>query len=816
MKRLLSLLLAIALLVGILPIQTSAASKPSITTQPKSVTAYVNTTAKFTVKATDADSYQWQYRTSATGTWKNTTATGAKTATLSVPASTSRSGYQYRCKVTNETGTVNSSAATLTVKETPVITTQPKGVTASVGTTAKFTVKAAGAKSYQWQYRTSSSASWKATTATGAKTATLSVPVTAAKNGYQYRCRVTNAVGTTNSNAATLTVKITTPEITEHPIDAITELGNTAKFTVKAAGAVTYQWLYCTTGTWKNATATGNKTATLSVSITESRNGYQYRCKMINAADEAFYSNAVTLTAHSTLPLTVVTQPENVIGATNDRVSFHVEVDGGKAPYTYRWQYHANYTSDDRFYNIYDNTFYSGTDTDTLTLTVVYSDYNNPSFYRCVITDADGNTVYSNQARVTNPLRVRTQPTDAIALVGEDAIFTVEPVGGSTPYNYQWQYGTADSDGNIVYTDIPTGAWAYGTLTNRLYFTVSEDKFDAEYRCVITDKNGDTAISDSAKIIRNPLSISTQPTDAVGKAPGSTATFSVVPEGGTAPYTYNWMYICDGMSGYDDVGSWASVSDNTLSLTVQDAYISAHYRFCCVITDANGYQITSESVRIVPPLKITTHPQGRITVANDFTVFQVGVTGDLDTCKYQWQYKTSEMTDFVNMSRFYWAADCTSDTLSVFVTQIHYMGDYQFRCVITDAAGQSVTTRAASLLVHDYQTTGSNTLMNDILYQPVSASGQIGDYLTFELEMDGRGGYAPYSFSWQVYNDNVWMEISHTEFDVYSQGHATYGIAELNYCVNTNDGLLDKPLRCVITDSTGAVDVTDIFYATLA
>ena len=44
--------------------------------------------------------------------------------------------------------------------------------------------------------------------ATGCKTATLSIEATAGRNGYQYRCVITDATGATvNSSAATLTVK---------------------------------------------------------------------------------------------------------------------------------------------------------------------------------------------------------------------------------------------------------------------------------------------------------------------------------------------------------------------------------------------------------------------------------------------------------------------------------------------------------------------------------------------------------------------------------------------------------------------------------
>ena len=184
------------------------AKTPSITAQPKSTSVKSGTTATFTVAATGGGlSYQWQYRTSSSDTWKSSTLTGAKTTSLSVKAETYRSGYQYRCKVTNAAGTAYSNAATLTVLSAPAITTQPVSKTANEGATAKFTVAASGGSlSYQWQYRTSSSDTWKESTTSGCKTAALSITAEAYRNGYQYRCKVKNTLGTVYSKAATLKV----------------------------------------------------------------------------------------------------------------------------------------------------------------------------------------------------------------------------------------------------------------------------------------------------------------------------------------------------------------------------------------------------------------------------------------------------------------------------------------------------------------------------------------------------------------------------------------------------------------------------------
>lgn len=96
---------------------------PTITSHPSNVTTSAST-ATFKVTATGAESYQWQFRTSSSGTWANITNSaysGITTATLSVPTS-GRSGYQYRCKVTNAAGTVYSNSATLTVEQTPAQT----------------------------------------------------------------------------------------------------------------------------------------------------------------------------------------------------------------------------------------------------------------------------------------------------------------------------------------------------------------------------------------------------------------------------------------------------------------------------------------------------------------------------------------------------------------------------------------------------------------------------------------------------------------------------------------------------------------------
>ena len=270
-------------------------AKINITAQPKDIAAKVGETAKFTVTATGAGlKYQWQYYTGSK--WANSGMTGNKTAALSVPVTVARNGQKYRCVITDANGkTATSNAAKLTAK--PAITTQPADKSAKVGETVKFTVKAEGVNiTYRWQYRTSSTGTWKNSGATGCSTATLSIEATAARNGYQYRCVVEDANGNKAiSNAATLTIK---PAITTQPKSATAAAGATVNFTVKATGAgLTYRWQYkAPDGTWKNSGATGYNTATLTVKPTAGMNGYQYRCVIVDANGTKLISSAATLT----------------------------------------------------------------------------------------------------------------------------------------------------------------------------------------------------------------------------------------------------------------------------------------------------------------------------------------------------------------------------------------------------------------------------------------------------------------------------------------------------------------------------------------
>ena len=274
------------------------ATKPSITTQPQSVTVNAGQPVTMSVKASGTGlKYQWQYSTDGGSTWTNNTCTGYNKASMSFTVSAGFNGRQYRCVVSNSAGSITSSAATITVVTKPSITTQPKSVTVTAGSTVTMSVKASGTGlKYQWQYSTDGGSTWTNNTSTGYNKASMSFTASAGLSGRQYHCVVSNSAGSVTSSAAALTVAAM-PTITTQPKSVVAADGTKATFTIAASGTdLQYQWQYRASAysAWTDSTASSGKTKTYTVNAHAEISGYQYRCRVYNAVGEV-YSNTVTL-----------------------------------------------------------------------------------------------------------------------------------------------------------------------------------------------------------------------------------------------------------------------------------------------------------------------------------------------------------------------------------------------------------------------------------------------------------------------------------------------------------------------------------------
>jgi hypothetical protein len=457
---------------------------PEITTQPTNQTVPDGSTATFSVVATGAATltYQWQYLSGTT--WKAFAAgTGYKTASLTTFATTPVfNGIQLRVVVTDGDGlTATSNTAKLIVG--PAITTQPTSQTVTDGSTATFSVAAAGVATltYQWQYL--SGTTWKAFAAgTGYSTATLTTfATTPVFNGIQLRVVVTDGDGlTATSNTAKLTVG---PEITTQPTNQTVPDGSTATFSVVAAGVatLTYQWQYLSGTTWKAFGAgTGYNAASLTTfATTPVFNGIQLRVVVTDGDGLTATSN----TAKLIVGPAITTQPASQTVTDGSTATFSVAA-AGVATLTYQWQYLFGTTW---------KAFGAGTGYDTATLTTIATTATfNGMQFRVVVTDGDGQKAISNTATLTVSPAITRQPTSQSVAVGKKATFNVGATGVPT-LTYQWQYLSGSTW--EVFSE------GTGATTATLTTVATTSAFNGmQFRVVVTDGNGLTATSNTVTL----------------------------------------------------------------------------------------------------------------------------------------------------------------------------------------------------------------------------------------------------------------------------------------------------------------------------
>jgi hypothetical protein len=295
--------------------------------------------------------------------------------------------------------TVPSRNTPATAASAPAITTQPSNQTVTAGQAASFSVSATGTAplAYQWQKN--------GTVLAGATfSAYTTATTTMSDNGAQFTVIVSNSAGSVTSSTATLTVNAAAvvPTITTQPASATVTAGQTASFSVVAAGTapLSYQWR-------KNGTAISAATSSsyTTPSTTASDNGAQFAVVVSNAAGTATSSVATLTVNPAAAAPTITTQPASQTVTAGQTASFSIAATGA-APLSYQWRKNG--------------TAISGATSSTYTTpTTTASD--SGSQFTVVISNSAG-TVTSNAATLTvNTSGLATDCTIFASPTGNDA-----------------------------------------------------------------------------------------------------------------------------------------------------------------------------------------------------------------------------------------------------------------------------------------------------------------------------------------------------------------------------------------------------------
>ena len=531
--------------------------------------------------------------------------------------------------------------------------------------------------------------------------------------------------------------------ITSQPKSLTILLGESAVFSVEVKGGTepyTYQWYCVLDGTEimfeeTEGTLVGSQASTLTITpktaaVTE------IFCFIKDDADNYVKTERVTLTCNEIegAELQITKHPIGCTILPGESGTFSVEVSGGKAPYTYQWyyvKYGEIYTVDEAF-----PTGSEGTKTSILTITP--DDKDDWGYIYCNISDAQGSFVSTGRAELhCGELAIATHPQSASAGIKESKTFTVEVMGGTAPYSYQWQI----RDGE-VWKDLSTSAY-YNGVTTKTLKVISTKACQERYHCVITDAAGDKVSTVTVSFtVTAPDDLVVKINDGTGYvsvAGDQTATLKVNLTGGTAPYSYKWE------TKKDSDTSWTHLSEITEdTLTVNSSNVGSYYRV--TVTDKNGWNVKSQEVRVNEGLSVTLNDgETAMSIYPDERVeFRASVTGGTAPYTYVFSYMSKEYE--VTEDRWDKGAPIYDNEATWVITC-----DCYFKVTVTDATGK----------------TGESQIIDITVKEEFSVKIGYGEsYVTvgkdtaITLRANVTSGEEPYTYLWYSSKDNgaTWVE----------------------------------------------------------
>ncbi len=403
------------------------------------------------------------------------------------------------------------------------------------------------------------------------------------------------------------------------------------------------------------------------VEATTSANAYtHYECTVCDATKDVEEPG-------TQLPETkfeITTQPTDQHVKLNDNAVFTVVATGAVS---YKWQRLKPGATK------YTDCTLTGYDTPTLT---VKANTSNQMIYRCVLTDDDGNKLYTDDVTFTTYLpepatNITSQDGDKVVQINKEVSFSVTVENPDMIVSYRWQKrNPAGTYWNY------TGITGYNTDTITMQATKYERKY---FRCEMRDINGVKIYSDEVTYSFAESPIKLEIIDYTPKPyaiSGQKVTLSVVAQGSNL--TYQWERSKDGgvTWGKTAVGGDTSTTANmTFTINYED-YNRSGYQYRCVVKDDYGGKVYSKSIlpyRLKCELEVTVQPTVTVDDTNTATMT---FTADGETLTYLWQRLKGDTWSNASGNNY---VGYNTNTLTTAVA-----GTY--RCRVTDAAGNVVFT----------------------------------------------------------------------------------------------------------------------------
>ena len=441
-----------------------------------------------------------------------------------------------------------------------------------------------------------------------------------------------------------------TLKITAQPKTAYVQRGKTAKVTVKAAGdGLTYTWYVKDKGQTKytKSSASGS---TYSTTMSNTRKDRMLYCVVRDVWGEEIKTKTVYLR----MAATVSAQPKSAAVKAGETAEVSVKAVGDGL--TYAW-YIAAPGSD---------SFTKSTSCTGTTYSVQMTESRSGRQVYCVVKDKYGKTAKTNTVVLDMyvPVKITAQPKAAYVQRGKTAKVTVKAEGfGLT---YQWYVKNAG-----------TSSYKTSSVTGPTYSTKMTDAArDRMIYCVVTDMFGEKVKTKTVSL-RMAASITAQPKHMGGKA-GEKVKTTVKAMGDGL--TYTWYVKNAGEKKFTK----SSVKTASYSVTLSEK--TDGRQVYCVVKDKYGKTAKSDTVRFGLPVKITTQP--KTAYVKWQKTADVTVEADGDGLTYTWYVKQKGEKKYTK----------TSQTAAAYSVKMDGDSrDSMVYCVVKDQYGYSVKSKTVSL-----------------------------------------------------------------------------------------------------------------------
>jgi len=404
-------------------------------------------------------------------------------------------------------------------------------------------------------------------------------------------------------------------------------------------------------------------------------------------------------------PIQITLQPTDVAVRPGEAAVVTLEATGDGLTYT--WYFKNSGSSSFKKTTAFTGPTYSVTMNESRSGRQVY----------CLVMDQYGNRVQSDIVMLsmyTTPLEIVTQPESVTVAEGETASATVEAAGDGLTYT--WYYRNSGA----------TQFSATTTFTGPVYYITMNDARDGrQIYCVIGDMYGNEVTTDivTLSMVKNVATIVKQPVDVEVEA-GELAEVTLEATGDDL--TYSWYYKNAGAASFKKTTAF-----NGPSYSVVMNESRSGRQVYCLVMDRYGNRAQSDVVTLTmhtTPLELLAQPEDVTVAEGETAVVTLEAIGDGLT--YEWYYKSATGSKFTKTTTF------TGPSYSIMMNASR--SGRQVYCVITDAYGNSLTTRTVTLsmeqveeapLVLVAQPEGFTIAKGDVGEVYVEATG---DGLTYE------------------------------------------------------------------------------------